>query len=101
MPSAIEELVGVMEIELRVTALLETVMRVAPLTDPEVAITLVVPADTPVVNPVEESTLAIEGLVVVQVTESVIRSEVPSEYCPIATKASLPPVEIVELIGVT
>jgi len=73
--------VGVTEIEVKVSV---TVNEAEPLIVPDSAVMVVVPAATPVTNPVVLLTVATEGADEVQVTSVVRFCVVPLLYVPVA-----------------
>jgi hypothetical protein len=96
-PSGIAGIAGVTAMETRTAGV--TVRVVEPLIEPEVAVTLVLPNPT-LLNTPCELTVATPEFVVLQVTEFVRSSVLPSVYVPVAFKACVVPSANEEFAGV-
>ncbi len=101
-PLAMLELVGVTVMDTRVA--LSTVSEVDPVTLPDVAVTVVVPAATEVARPLEPAallTVATPVLDELQVAKAVRSCVVLSENVPVAANCVVVPVAMLGSVGVT
>jgi hypothetical protein len=101
-PSAMLGLVGVTAMETSVTEV--TASEVDPEILPDVAVIVVEPAATEVVNPLEPAALLMAAIVAAddfQVTDVVRFCVEPSEYVPVAVNCLVVPSAMLGLVGVT
>ena len=97
-PVAITGLAGVTAMPCRVAEV--TVRTVEPLTNPRLALMLLVPAASPVARPLEPI-VAVAEVAEAQVTAAVRSRCEPSEYVPVAVNCWFAPIAITGLAGAT
>lgn len=98
-PGAIEGVAGETAIETRVAAV--TVIVVDPLTEPEVAVIVVLPCATVVARPAVELIVATAGVFELHCTVTVMFCVLPSLNVPVAVNCCIEPTGSVGIAGVT